>query len=284
MSKVKCSHCHIEFMEDIMINDGDLKFCCNGCQGVYHLLKDDGLESFYDKMGNNTIAPPIQVDDDVTKFDRESFEKRYVKLTQNNDKKVDLIIEGIHCAACIWLNEKILSETDGIIEANINFTNNKALIVWDGSKISLSAIITKIRSIGYNAYPYDRNIQEQEATQEKKEFFIKMMVAVFVSLNIMMIGVAKYTGYFAGIDDEILNAIHIAEFILSTPALFYSGSIFFKGAYFGLKNKVINMDLLVASGASLAYIYSIYVMLGGVGQSYFDSVAMIITFILVGKY
>jgi Cu+-exporting ATPase len=72
-------------MEDIMINDGDLKFCCNGCQGVYHLLKDDGLESFYDKMGNNTIAPPIQVDDDVTKFDRESFEKRYVKMTQNND-------------------------------------------------------------------------------------------------------------------------------------------------------------------------------------------------------
>jgi Cu+-exporting ATPase len=195
-----------------------------------------------------------------------------------------LIIEGIHCAACIWLNEKILSETDGIIEANINFTNNKALIVWDASKISLSAIITKIRSIGYNAYPYDRNIQEQEATQEKKEFFIKMMVAVFVSLNIMMIGVAKYIGYFAGIDDEILNAIHIAEFILSTPALFYSGSIFFKGAYFGLKNKVINMDLLVASGASLAYIYSIYVMLGGAGQSYFDSVAMIITFILVGKY
>jgi Cu+-exporting ATPase len=174
-------------MEDIMINDGDLKFCCNGCQGVYHLLKDDGLESFYDKMGNNTIAPPLQVDDDVTKFDRESFEKRYVKMTQNNDKKVDLIIEGIHCAACIWLNEKILSETDGIIEANINFTNNKALIVWDASKISLSAIITKIRSIGYTAYPYDRNIQEQEATQEKKEFFIKMMVAVFVSLNIMMI-------------------------------------------------------------------------------------------------
>jgi Cu+-exporting ATPase len=271
-------------MEDIMINDGDLKFCCNGCQGVYHLLKDDGLESFYDKMGNNTIAPPLQGDDDVTKFDRERFEKSYVKMTQNNDKKVDLIIEGIHCAACIWLNEKILSETDGIIEANINFTNNKALIVWDASKISLSAIITKIRSIGYNAYPYDRNIQEQEATQEKKEFFIKMMVAVFVSLNIMMIGVAKYTGYFAGIDDEILNAIHIAEFILSTPALFYSGSIFFKGAYFGLKNKVINMDLLVASGASLAYIYSIYVMLGGAGQSYFDSVAMIITFILVGKY
>ncbi len=284
MLNVKCNHCHIEFDQDVMIKENDLNFCCNGCQGVYHLLKDDGLESFYDKMGNNTIAPPIIIDDDINKFDRDSFEKRYVKLNEDGYKKVDLIIEGIHCAACIWLNEKILYDTDGIIEVNINFTNNKAVIIWDSEQISLSQIIAKIRSIGYNAYPYDKNIKEQQATKAKKDFFIKMLVAIVVSLNLMMIGVAKYTGFFTGIDDEILNAIHIAEFLLATPVLFYSGSIFFKGAYFGLKNKIVNMDLLVSSGATLAYIYSIYVMIGGVGHSYFDSVAMIITFILVGKY
>ncbi len=284
MSKTKCNHCHVEFDKDIMITEGDLHFCCNGCQGVYHLLKDDGLDSFYDKMGNNTIAPPIEIDDDTSKFDRESFENRYVKLNDDGTKKIDLIMEGIHCAACIWLNEKILFDTDGIIDVNINFTNNKASIVWDSKVISLSQIIIKIRSIGYNAYPYDKNLKEQQATKAKKDYFIKMTVAVFVSLNIMMIGVAKYTGFFSGIDDEILKAIHIAEFLLSTPVLFYSGSVFFKGGYYGLKNKIVNMDLLVATGATLAYIYSIYVMLGGVGHSYFDSVAMIITFILVGKY
>lgn len=284
MSNVKCNHCHIEFDQDVMIKENDLNFCCNGCQGVYHLLKDDGLDSFYEKMGNNTIAPPIIIDDDINKFDRESFEKRYVKRNEDGYKKVDLIIEGIHCAACVWLNEKVLYDTDGIIEASINFTNNKAVIIWDSDIISLSKIIAKIRSIGYNAYPYDKTENEKKATQNKKDYFIKMMVAVFASLNIMMIGVAKYTGFFTGIDDEILNWIHIAEFCLATPVLFYSGSVFFKGAYFGLKNKIVNMDLLVASGASLAYIYSIYVMFGGVGHSYFDSVAMIITFILVGKY
>ena len=300
MSQIQCTHCHLFFDESVMIkeevniestsdestikSDSTLYFCCNGCQGVYHLLKDDGLDSFYDKMGNNTIAPPIEVDDDINKFDRESFEKKYVKFDENGYKKIDLIIEGIHCAACIWLNEKILSDTNGIIEVNINFTNHKAFVVWDSNKLSLSQIIMKIRSIGYNAYPYDKNVKEQKATKDKKDFFLKMMVAVFISLNIMMIGVAKYTGFFTGIDDEILNAIHIAEFFLATPALFYSGSIFFKGAYYGLKNKIVNMDLLVSSGATLAYIYSIYVMLGGAGESYFDSVAMIITFILVGKY
>jgi P-type Cu+ transporter len=284
LSTIKCNHCHIEFEKEIMIKEGDLNFCCNGCQGVYHILKDEGLDSFYDKMGNNKISPPLNIEDDIRKFDREGFEKKYIKIEESGNKKVDLIIEGIHCAACVWLNEKVLYDTNGIIEASINFTNNKAIIVWDPNKISLSQIIMKIRSIGYNAYPYDKNIKEQKATKSKKDFFIKMMVAVAISLNIMMIGIAKYTGFFSGIDKEILNAIHIAEFFLATPVLFYSGSIFFKGAYFGLKNKIINMDLLVATGASLAYLYSIYVMFGGYGHSYFDSVAMIITFILVGKY
>ena len=287
MSQIKCTHCHLAFPQEVMIKDENniaLNFCCKGCQGVYHILKDDGLDSFYDKVGNKTIAPPIQVDDDITKFDRESFEKRYIKINEDGYKKIDLIIEGIHCAACVWLNEKVLYDTDGIVNASINFTNNKAVIIWDQSVLSLSQIITKIRHIGYNAYPYDKTENEKKATKEKKEYFIKMMVAVFGSLNIMMIGVAKYTGFFTGIDEEILNAIHISEFILATLVLFYPGMVFFKGAYFGLKNKIINMDLLVASGASLAYIYSIYVMLGGSGHSYFDSVAMIITFILVGKY
>ena len=287
MSIVKCTHCHLEFDEKVMIkepDDPELNFCCNGCQGVYHLLKDDGLDSFYDKLGNNTISPPIESHNDLNRFDLETFEKRYVKTTIDGFKKVDLIIEGIHCAACVWLNEKILYKTDGVIEANINFTNYKAKIVWDDEKIKLSQIISKIQSIGYNAYPYDQTISEEKATKNKRDYFIKMMVAVFASVNIMMLSVAKYAGFFTGIDDDILKLVHTGEFILTTPVLFYSGSIFFKGAYYGLKNRIINMDFLVIAGASLIYIYSLFILFGASGHSYFDSATMIITFVLVGKY
>ncbi len=285
--EVKCTHCHLEFDEKVMIkeeSDPSLNFCCNGCQGVYHLLKDDGLDSFYDKLGNNTIAPPLKQDTDLHKFDLETFEKRYVKITDDGFKKIDLIIEGIHCAACVWLNEKILYQTDGILEVNINFTNYKAKVVWDGDKIPLSKIISKIQSIGYNAYPYDQTVSEKKATKEKQDYFIKMMVAVFASINIMMLAVAKYTGLFTGMSADILDTVHMGEFILATPVLFYSGSIFFKGAYYGLKNKIINMDFLVISGASLIYIYSLFILFGANGHSYFDSATMIITFVLVGKY
>lgn len=285
MSKIRCNHCHLEFEENIMIKDNDLNFCCKGCQGVYHLLKSDGLDSFYDKLGNKTIAPPIEVsNDDISKFDSLNFYDNYVSKTKEGFNQVDLIIEGIHCAACVWLNEKILFDTKGIVEANINFTTNKAKIIWDDDVLKLSQIILKIRSIGYNAYAYDSSVADIAASKAKQDYFVRIMVAVVCTMNIMMLSVAKYTGFFTGITPEVMQMIHLGEFILSTPVLFYSGWIFYKGAYYGLKNKMVTMDLAVCTGATLSYIYSLAILFGVKGDSYFDSVAMIITFVLVGKY
>ncbi len=284
MGDVRCNHCHLSFDNSVMIKEGDLNFCCKGCQGVYHLLKEDGLDSFYDKLGNKTIAPPIEVDSDTQKFDTDSFEEMFVSKTEDGFKSIDLIIEGIHCAACIWLNEKVLYNTNGVISADINFTNNKAKVIWNDEIIKLSEIILKIRKIGYNAYAYDATIADEQAVKSKRDYFIRMMVAVFASMNIMMLSVAKYTGFFTGMDEEVRNYVHLGEFILTTPVLFYSGWIFFRGAYFGLKNRILNMDFLVSSGATLTYVYSLYILFGGSGESYFDSVCMIITFVLVGKY
>ena len=150
--------------------------------------------------------------------------------------------------------------------------------------LKLSEIILKIRSIGYNAYAYDSSVADAQASKAKRDYFIRMMVAVICSMNIMMISVAKYTGFFTGMANEVKNMIHIGEFLLSTPVLFYSGWIFYKGAYFGLKNRMLSMDFLVATGATSTYIYSLFILFGAKGESYFDSVSMIITFVLVGKY
>ena len=93
MSIVKCSHCHLEVDEKGMIKEEqnpELNFCCNGCQGVYHILKDDGLDSFYDKMGNNTIAPPTAIGQDSSNFDMESFAQRYIKTTPDGFSKINL--------------------------------------------------------------------------------------------------------------------------------------------------------------------------------------------------
>lgn len=283
MAKIRCNHCHLEYDESVLIEDNGKYFCCKGCQGIFHLLEDEGLDSFYNKLGQNTIEPPKELKDDINKFDKDGFIKKYVK-EKDGFNEISLIIDGIHCSACVWLNEKVLHKTDGIVEVSINHTNNKAKVTWDNDTIKLSQIIQTIRNIGYNAYPYDASMQEVQANAKRQDYYSRLLVGIFTTMNIMWIAVAQYGGYFTGMRSDIKDILNFAEFILATPALFYTGGIFFKGSYYALKNNFVNMDLLVVSGALSAYIFSIYSMFTGHGEVYFESVTMIITFVFAGKY
>lgn len=282
-----CDHCHLDFSEEALIKeeteDSTLYFCCKGCQGVYHLLHDEGLGSFYDKLGNGRLTPVKKGYEELSRFDSAAFAQKYVRKS-DGFKEVSLVIEGIHCAACVWLNEKVLNRTDGIFRADINYTNNKATIRWDDAALPLSKVVETIRSIGYNAHPYDPRVQEERADKSRRDYYFRMIVGLFCTMNIMWLAIAKWSGYFTGIDPQVKFMLSWAEWALATPALFYAGWIFFRGAYYGIKHRFINMDLLVASGASLTYVYSVYALLSGYGETYFESVAMIITFVLIGKF
>ena len=282
-----CNHCHLEFDNTAMIfetlDQQEYSFCCKGCQSVFHLLKDEGLDSFYEKVGSKKLQPVNNKHASLSKFDQTGYEKKYIK--SNNDlKEVSLIIEGIHCNACVWLNEKILHHCEGIIEVSINYTNHKAKIVWDPEQIKLSEIVEKIQSIGYDAYAYDSSLQEERVNKVRKNYYSRLLVGIFCTMNIMWIAVAQYAGFFTGMSQSVKGILNFAEFILATPTLFYTGWFYFKGSYYGLKNKMINMDFLIVAGTLSTYFYSIYVSISGVGEVYFESVTMIITFIFAGKY
>lgn len=309
--KAHCSHCQLEYevseLKEVKVDSGDsqeglksLYFCCNGCESVYFLLQEAHLQSFYDKL-TSPIAPPIyNQENDLLRFDTQGFAQKYIhsykpqksrvsslQLPLDSEKElseVRLVISGIHCVACIWLNEKLLLQQDGIESVSINYTNNKATIIWDRDKLALSQIIALIRSIGYDAYPYDSKLQEHTDVAQMREYYARVIVALFCTMNIMWVAVAQYSGYFLGIDEDSKDILNIASFVLCTPALFYSGWVFYRSSYFGLKQGFIGMDLLVAVGSTLTYVYSIYAALTRSGETYFESVSMIITFVLIGKF
>jgi len=285
---VACEHCGLQFEKSAMIvecvGDKECFFCCRGCQGVYHLLQDEGLGSFYDKKGETTLHAPSVHHDDVTRFDEESFTQKYVTPAKDGSYEVSLVLEGIHCAACVWLNERVIHQLEGVIDATINFTTHKAKIRWNPERITLSKVIDAIRAIGYNAYPYDPKGGEARANKERKEYMLRLIVALALSMNVMWIALSRYLGYFSGMEDDVKALMHVAEFVLVTPVLFYSGYIYYRGAWYGLKNRIINMDFLIATGASAGYFYSIYAAFVAGKEPYFDSVGMIITFVLIGKF
>lgn len=283
-----CSHCHLEYDEKylnkVIINSKEEWFCCNGCENVFKLLLESNLCDFYDYLGNNKLSTPKIYNNDLHIFDNEQFINKYIKQISNNINEVSLIIENIHCVACIWLNNKILNKLNGVSSVDINYTSNKAKVIYDTNIIKLSDIIRAIQSIGYDAKIYDPTIVENINNKQKQNYYIRVIIALFCTMNIMWIAIAQYLGYFFGMDIVMKNALNISSFILSTPVLFYCGFIFFKSGYYGIKNGIINMDLLVSIGSSITYIYSIYASITHYGETYFESVSMIITFILIGKF
>lgn len=281
----KCSHCQNSYphslLKHIQSNGEDLYFCCNGCESVYFLLQSYGIESFYQKLQNQTLTPPKRTNSlPLEYYDSEAFTQKYIKEKQEISE-ITLLIHHIHCSACIWLNEVMIGKLEGIKEISINYTNHKAHIVFDREKIKLSEIVRLIVELGY-----DVSVGEQmqlKANEERRSFLLKLVVAIFCTMNIMWVAIAQYSGYFQGIEKEYSLLLNIASLILCTPVVFYSGSLFYKNAYFSLKKGFVGMDLLVFTGSSLTYLYSIFALFNGY-ETYFESVSMILTFVLIGKF
>ncbi|WP_104718334.1 heavy metal translocating P-type ATPase [Helicobacter trogontum] len=286
-----CTHCKQIYNKNALkeVKDTDtnetLYFCCNGCELAYSLLKSCDLESFYTKLGNNTLQTK-QIQDSknvITNFNSINFTQKYLK-DSHGLKEVHFVIEGVVCAACVWLNEQILAKIHGIKEIKINYTTHKAKILFDPNETNFQNIYDKIAKIGYRAIVYDPQDKEQNDNVRNREYYIKLAVAIFCAMNVMWVNVGQYSGFFSGIDSISSNILNLASFILTTPVLFFCASNFYKQAYRGLKNGVIGMELLVVTGTSLVYCYSIYAWLSESGHTYFESVCMIILFVLSAKF
>lgn len=286
MKKQKCSHCQQEFDQNLIhqVNIGNEKlyFCCNGCTLAYTLLKENNLESFYEKINDKKLnTREISQKENLMNYDSINFKEKYLVDLGNHQKEVNFYIDGIICAACIWLNENIISQIEGVDDIKINYTTHKAKLIFNENTVCFSQIAKKIFAIGYNITVFSQH--DLKYTKESKSSYTKFVVAIFCSMNVMWVNVGQYVGFFNGIDDIYKNILNLASFILATPVLFFCASDFYKSAYKGIKNKIIGMDLLVISGTTIVYFYSIFAWLVSKNETYFESVCMIITFVLAAK-
>jgi Cu+-exporting ATPase len=283
----ECDHCGNEFRYVKIKSriDGEEKyFCCEGCETVYSLIRSIGGNTYYSLKGSQKLEPiSFDSQEEMSDLDTDLVYSRFVRQ-KNNLSEVLIQITNIHCSACVWLNEKILSEMDGISFAHINFASGRAKIIFDPQKIKLSNIFQTIKSIGYKPQLYSPGSSTNNAKQILRSLFMRIGVAGFAFGNMMVLSVALYSGYFSGIDSDMKRLFHFASWFFATPAYLYSGYPFMKGFFSSIRRKTLTMDFLLFFGISLAYFYSVYVTLTDQGEVYFDSVAMIYFFILIGKY
>ncbi|MBI5588258.1 MAG: heavy metal translocating P-type ATPase, partial [Deltaproteobacteria bacterium] len=260
------------------IKGAELSFCCNGCLSVSRYIYDAGLENYYEKRDLTAAPFPLFFDkadeaDSAPKYSRES----------GGASETSLMIEGIHCAACVWLIEKAVNRVPGVVEARVNFSTQRMLVRWEEGTTSLKEIIGRIRAVGYRAAEYDSSL-EAPLVKKSNDALLKMSVAGFSSVTAIFLADGLYGGYIWGIDDGFKSYLQWVSLLAVLPAVFYSGSTFIVSAYNGLKNRVFTMDLTVGLGALITFFYSVWATVNKRGDVYFDTVAMFIFLILAGRY
>ena len=279
-----CKHCAGHFEAEAVIDANGNEFCCNGCKNVYAYLKSQGFSEFYSKLkkGEQNLAKPSS-----KHFDKQSASSMFSKLLRRDENspficELEVLISGIHCPACIWLNEKALSNLEGVLELNISATTSKARVLFDERKTALEEILNLIIAIGYDPKPF--NEVNGAKNSLSREHYARLIVALACSMNIMWVAIALYSGYFEGLSTGAKKILHFAEFVLASPPVFYTASVFYRSALSSLKLRQINMDVNVSLGILSVYFYSVYAMLSGLPEVYFDSACMLVTFIFTGKF
>ncbi|ACL75124.1 heavy metal translocating P-type ATPase [Ruminiclostridium cellulolyticum] len=238
----------------------------------------------------------VEYDDNLTdlgKFQETIKKLGYgvIKESSKSGNKVELKLTGMSCAACSSKIERKLNKTEGIAKAAVNLATEKANIEYDLSTVKVSDIIKTIERLGYGAEKAEEVNRDTEKEQREKEIRslkLSLIVSAVLSAPLvlaMILGMLK-------LDSPVLSLLHNEYFqlIITTPVQFIIGFRFYKHAYYALKSKSANMDVLIAMGTSAAYFFSLYnvffeeVQKGMMKNLYFEAAAVIITLILLGKY
>ena len=254
-----------------------------GCQSVCSAIFEAGLQGYYRRTPEGVLlAPPPEPPKDIEIYDFDEVQQEFTTCS-GDIRDIHLLVEGIHCAACVWLIERGLQRVPGVQSANVNLTARRLHLRWDNRRSKLSDVIRALARIGYSAVPYDPESAEGVIKKTNRAMLYRLFFAGFAMMNMLWISIALYSG---ASRDEFRDFFHWIGLALATPTLLYAGYPFYRGAFGGLRGGRLTMDMPVAIGLSVTYAYSLYITVTAsrVGEVYFDTVANLIFVILIGRY
>ncbi|WHF50596.1 heavy metal translocating P-type ATPase metal-binding domain-containing protein [Chryseobacterium gotjawalense] len=280
-----CFHCG-QTTDKELINFDEKSFCCNGCKSVYEILNMNNLGNFYELNKSSGIRPN---DDNTSQFDYLDTPEVFAKVTdfsEGNTSLVTLKIPVIHCSSCIWLLESLQTLNGNINYSQVNFTRKNVQISFNHQELKLSELAKFLMNLGYKPVINLETADKKEETFDKT-LIVKLAIAGFAFGNGMFFSYPEYAEQVMGTTDYWMdtykNMFRFIMFLLATPVVFYSASDYFKSAWFGLKNKIVNIDVPIVLGVLMLYGRSIYEVLTDYGPGYFDTLCGLLFFMLLGK-
>jgi len=263
--------------------------CCRGCQAVAQAIVDNGLQAYYSHRTALPATANELIPAELSKlalYDHPEIQKSFVIEEKDaaHLKQASLILEGITCAACVWLNERHLQQLPGVKAVQVNYGNHRARITWDEREIQLSRILQEIQLLGYNAHPYNALQQEQLRRKAKSRDIRRIAVTGLSAGQVMMLAVALYAGAAFGIEHSTAQLLRYVSLGLTLPVFLYTAVPFYVSAWRSLKSGRLNMDVPVTIAMVTAFAGSAWVTFRGAGVVYYDAITMFTLFLLSTRF
>jgi Cu2+-exporting ATPase len=267
--------------------------CCIGCQTVAKTIIDQQLGDYYrhrelSRATGPSLPPNINIEVTAAShwqaYDDKDVQSAFVRSKNAQENETELVIDGLTCAACVWLLNQHLSKQPGILHFNVNLTTQRAYVHWQPNIIKLSQILAAIDSIGYQPGPYQASAAAQRKAKDKRQTILRIGIAGLGAAQVMMLSFGMYAGMAQGMQLNYMHFIRWAALVLSTPVVLYSAAPFFHAAWRALKNRHLVMDVPVALAIGAAYIASVWATVMQTGAVYYDSVTMFTFLLLLGRF
>lgn len=282
--RANCFHCG-ETCEDEHIIFDQKDFCCNGCKTVYELLSDNDLYEYYDFQKHPGLSRRRKVEEEKYYFlDNDEIQKQLLDFSSAELNKVSLNVPQVHCSSCIWLLENLHRLESGILNSRVNFVRKELYVDYDPQKITLHQLVTLLTSIGYEPQINLDSREKKKSKQINQSLLLKIGVAGFAFGNIMLLSFTDYLGLNGELELQIRKFINYLNLILALPVVFYSGLDYFISAWQGLKKHFLNIDVPIALGILVLFLRSTYEIVTATGTGYFDSLAGLVFFLLIGRW
>lgn len=278
----KCFHCG-QPIEKERISFNEKIFCCNGCKSVYEILNLNDLENFYELNKNAGVKPNGENATDYDYLDTPEVFDKIADFSEGETTIVQFKIPVIHCSSCIWLLESLNTLNPNIKYSQVHFTHKTLQVSFNHQALKLSELATFLRNLGYEPI-INLETAEKKETFLDKTLLIKLAMAGFAFGNGMFFSLPEYLGYNDIWIEKYKYLFRFIMFLLATPVVFYSAADYFKSAWYGLKNKIINIDVPIVLGILVLYGRSIYEVTTDYGAGYFDTLCGLVFFMLLGKF
>jgi Cu2+-exporting ATPase len=280
---VACAHCGLEVPTGLLVEQAEHQFCCSGCHTAFAILHEHGLERYY-AFAEKRESPVRATGRSYEEFDHPAFAALYVQAQPDGLARTELYLEGVHCASCVWLVERVPLLQAGVARAELDVRRSLAVVEWDVAVVPLSAIARSLDTLGYPPHPFRGVARADMRRKEDRAMLVRIGVAGAIAINVMLAALALYAGEANTMDGAFTRFFRWISFGLIVPTLLWPGRVFFTGALASLRTKSLHMDLPIAIALAAGFVRGAINTVTGTGPVYFDGLAILIFALLVGRF